>query len=195
MHHCKCDDCRELARNYEFWRQAQIRRGKALLVPALGTQRRIQALQRLGYSQSIIGAECGRSAPWVTHLTRVTTVKPATAQLIDALYARLSMTPPNPQTKHERAGVTKAKRYAKRMGWAGPLDWDDIDLDPEPPTVERDTDRGGWVVEEMDFLKRSGESAESIAVTLKRTRDGMARLAYRHGRPELARWMEDRAAA
>ncbi|GAA5198629.1 hypothetical protein [Microbacterium jejuense] len=134
LHHCKCADCTQFGAEYEFWRQAQIRRGRKLLIDATGTRRRIRALHTIGYSQRAIATMAGRSEPWVTHLMRVDKVKPPTAELIAGIYSRCWMNPPIGDTPTARAAITKTKRYAAAAGWAGPLDWDDIDTDPEPGT-------------------------------------------------------------
>lgn len=112
---------------YEYWRAAQKRRGRDLLVNATGTRRRIRALQRLGWSQQALADQLGMSAPWITHLMRVQRVKPATAERVSELYERLCMTLPPARTPMERASATKARRYAEKAGWPSPLAWDDID--------------------------------------------------------------------
>lgn len=129
LHHCKCDDCRRFAREYEFWRAGQLRRGRPLQVNAVGSQRRIRALQCLGWSMSAIAAHVGFSESWVGMLLRVKHVKPATAARVAELYDDLSMRLPETTTRDQKAAVTKARRYAERAGWAPPLAWDDEAID------------------------------------------------------------------
>ena len=133
LHHCKCDECRQYAREYEFWRAAQKRRGRPLLIDATGTHRRIRALGRIGYSRNRIAQLAGRSEAWVGNVLRVKKVTPATAQVVRDLYDLVSMRPAVGVTKDERAAVTKARRYAEAMGYPPPLAWDDIDNRLERP--------------------------------------------------------------
>lgn len=128
-HHCKCDACREGAREYEFWRAAQRRRGRPLLVDATGTVRRIRALQRLGWSLRTISLAAGRAETWAGSLARVRSVSPATAATVRALYDDMSMRLPPTRTWQERSAVTKARNHAERAGWPPPLAWDEDAID------------------------------------------------------------------
>jgi transcriptional regulator with XRE-family HTH domain len=188
LHHCKCDDCREFAKQYEFWRQAQIKRGKPLLIPSIGTQRRIRALHRMGYSQRAVARLAGRTEPWVTHLMRVDKVKPATAELIAGIYDTCWMTPATGITPTDIAAIAKCRRYAEKAGWPGPLEWDDIDHDAEPiPLDEAEKQgKGSRVLEDAEWLLNHGESPEHVAKTLGRTAGSLAKLARFHNRPDIA---------
>jgi hypothetical protein len=128
-HHCKCDECREFAAQYEFWRQGQISAGRALRVSAVGSIRRIHALQRLGWSRFAIGAAAGYSERWADAITRQTRVSPRTAAKVAEVYDAMCMQVPCPVTPAQRTAVTRAKNYAERQGWAAPLDWDDDEID------------------------------------------------------------------
>lgn len=189
LHHCKCDDCRRGAREYEFWRAAQKRRGKALLLDARGTQRRIRALHRIGYSQRAVAAMCDRREAWVTHLMRVEKVKPATAELIARVYKQHSMVVPTPADGFQKGSISRAKRYAEKQGWPGPLDWEDIDNDPEPTTADQDTDRSAWMVDELAHFHSIGESPDYAVKQLGRQASTLSQLCYRHDRDDLGRWV------
>lgn len=129
LHGCICDDCRDFAAQYEFWRAAQIRAGRPLLIETVGIHRRIRALQRIGYSQKAIADLCGRSEPWVGNVMRSAKVSRATADLITRLYETHSMTVPVGETKDQRAGITRTRRYAERNEFPPPLAWDDETID------------------------------------------------------------------
>lgn len=129
LHHCKCVACTEAAKLYEFWRQGQIRAGRPLMVPAVGTIRRMRALQRLGWSLRVIAEAAGYSESWSQGITRQTTVSRRTAETVRRVYDLLSMRIPSQRTTTERSSVMRAKNYAARQGWAAPLDWDEDEID------------------------------------------------------------------
>jgi len=143
-YHAGCRDicCRRAIARYEkAGRLARLQGGRA--VPALGSQRRIQALMRLGWTSSDIADAAG----W-THRNQVFRIlkgqkgrpcvwlQRSTAEAVRDVYERLSMSLPEPTPTRAR---TRAK--AQRMGWAPPLAWDDIDDPNERPHVG--TDRWG----------------------------------------------------
>lgn len=93
-------------------------------VPRIGTVRRIQALIFMGYPHRLLTALTGirthaqlsQQGRWVTRATHDT---------ISALYDELAMTP----------GPSNLSRgWARRLGYVGPLAWDDIDADLAPNT-------------------------------------------------------------
>lgn len=131
-HGCICPRARiEAARRSSLYADLH-RRGIRLRVPALGTIRRIQALQVMGYSTMDLKAMLGRSAnnkanlyPRNRHGSGM--VQPSTAARWMDLYERICMTPASgPRANHIRA-------MARNKGWAGPLEWDDIDDPTEVP--------------------------------------------------------------
>jgi len=189
---CRCAECIEGINERQFYYRHMKRAGRyraPVIIPALGTHRRLQALAVLGWSASHVAARVGMSGARMRQIVAADRITKENAVRIGSVYEELW------NVEAPRSSATNRTRSrARRLGWLPPMAWDDIDTDPEPPTVERDTDRGAGVVEEMDFLWRSGESSEAVAATLNRTRDGMAKLASRHGRLDLARWMERVAA-
>lgn len=127
------------------------------------------------------------------HVGRVDKVKPDTAELIASLYDRLCMTPAVGSTPTERGAIQKCKRYAERAGWAAPLDWNEGDIDnpdAQPATVERDTDRARYLLDELAHFREAGESPLVAANAIGRKPLVLARLADRHEQRELARWVE-----
>lgn len=99
-------------------------------VPALGTQRRIQALQYLGHSRRSIAHAIGYkdegALTYLMHPDTVTILR-ATAQKIDAVYRRMCMTIPQGQ------GASRARTWAKKHGYAPPLAWTNIDDPNDTP--------------------------------------------------------------
>jgi hypothetical protein len=98
-------------------------------VPALGSQRRIQALQALGWSRLVIANRLGYTHNGaISYLMRAETMLPDTAARIAAVYDELSMTVPT------GAGPARARTWAKRLGFVPPLAWDAIDDPNETPS-------------------------------------------------------------
>lgn len=106
--------------------------GHRLKVPALGYQRRIQALMAIGWSYTEIGARAGMTKAQLSAIVSPAksdnrkSVHIATAKKIEAVYKELWLQP-----RHDKAAM-KVKTWAKKAGYAPPLDWDDIDNDFMP---------------------------------------------------------------
>lgn len=191
LHGCKCDDCCEAARERQFWYRNMKRAGKykaPVKVPSRGVHRRIRALATMGWSCENVGELAGVSGARVRQWMQADTVSIETHDLVAAVFAEL-WSKRAPVTAHTARTVNRARRF----GWPGPLHWDDIDTDPEPVTLTRDTDRAGWVIDELDMLREAGESASSAVRKLRRGVGATSKLAYRYGRPDLGRWLEEAA--
>ena len=108
-------------------------------VARVGTVRRIQALMRMGWSHRAMGAHVGEPTQWTVNRLhqRGRWVTRDVHEQVAAMYRELS---------HHRGPSERTARAAERLGYPGPLDWDDIDRDPEPLTpwvLNRKT--GEWV--------------------------------------------------
>lgn len=122
-----CEECREAA--YKAHKAALKRKvaqgSDSLLIDALGTRRRIRALQRLGWTNQLIGEATGMN--WalpdrsVKRLMYTTKVSAETARAIDRAYRLL---------ENRRGPSRPVERRAIAKGWAPPGAWDDID-DPD----------------------------------------------------------------
>lgn len=121
VHHCRCEPCTDRARRYENWRSKQR---TPLLTPAIGTIRRIRALNRLGWSSYALSARLGKAPCYVHSIVRKQQVTRRTAAVIRRLYDELSMTIP-PET----ASTIRTRNHAIRSGWLPPLAWDDETID------------------------------------------------------------------
>ena len=116
-----CRPCKDAQarwqRNYN--KRRYLNRGP-LMIDATGTQRRLQALARLGWSWRHVGAELGVSAARVSAMLKAKRVRRDTAAKILALYDRWSMTV-GPSTHSRSRAIEK--------GWPPPLDWEGRDID------------------------------------------------------------------
>lgn len=97
------------------------------LVPAMGTHRRIHALQRLGHTPIDISQRLGLSASQIYQYLEVDNVTQGTAKRVGEVYDQMSMTP----------GTSERLRWKGiRLGHAPPLAWDEADIDD--PDAEPD---------------------------------------------------------
>lgn len=120
-HKCGCGECREAYRLYAKRRREG--RGKPLLVPAVGSTRRLRGLAVMGHSMVTIAAETGLHTSHVYGICagRLQWVHVDTAAKITAVYRRLSsVIPTGPQ-----AG--RVRNASVRKGWVSVADWRDID--------------------------------------------------------------------
>lgn len=96
--------------------------GYRALIDGTVTRRKLAALQALGYSMKDIARELDCSREWARDLfNREGPVHRNTAKAVDAVYARLHMTP------NEGPGANRTRMRAARLRYPAPLAWDDID--------------------------------------------------------------------
>lgn len=120
-----CDPCLDAHRRRNIMRRLYPHKR-----PSIGSQRRIRALQAIGYGRDRIAKEIGwNDGGAMTHLLRSESLLATTAERISDVYERLSMTVP------EGAGPSRARTWARRHGYAPPLAWDDIDDPDELPNL------------------------------------------------------------
>lgn len=138
--HAGCHEpcCRAAINRYEKLTKHRQHVGIAWAIPALGVQRRIQALMSLGWTSTDIASECGLSnRNGVLRILHGQKGKPCrwverkTYRRFAEAYERLCMTIPDHTPIRART-----RAIAARKGYLPPLVWDDIDTDPEPRNVE-----------------------------------------------------------
>lgn len=159
-------------------------------VPRVGTVRRLQALLYMGWGHKQMREHCGLQTATLVH-QQGRWVERATHDAVAAMYRDLS---------HRRGPSTKAAHWAKRLGYAGPMDWHDIDHDAEPLPASA-ADDGGDGVDHVAVQRRLGgdktvrlnhlETAEVVrlwmesgrpAADMERVTGVSARTASRHAR-------------
>lgn len=97
-------------------------------VDSTGTRRRIQALMAAGWTQETIAEKLNRSPASVHEWMKTRTVRSKTAARVQKLFDQLQLIPgPSKRTAD----------YARRAGWARPMEWDDIDDPTETPGVRK----------------------------------------------------------
>lgn len=108
-------------------------------VLAVGTRRRIQALQASGYTARYIASRIGSSYGNALQVARKERVLASTARAVIALYDELRDTP-GPSSRARRTALTK--------GYLAPIWWDDDDMDDlrvEPGGLRTYSDDGGLI--------------------------------------------------
>jgi hypothetical protein len=135
---CREPCCKRASARYEKKRRLDRLRG-GRQVPAIGAQRRIHALMRLGWTSTdiaeaagmgrresvlrIVNGQKGKPTTWIERKTHAA---------ITDVYERLSMRLPDPAPHRART-----RAIAERKGFAPPLAWDDIDDPDEQPATRR----------------------------------------------------------
>lgn len=98
---------------------------------AIGTIRRLQALAAIGHNYPTVAARVGihKDALGVIARGDRTSVRTETAKAVAAAYRLLSRTP---------GTSVRTRLNAARLGWQGPLAWDDTTIDDPAATPETD---------------------------------------------------------
>lgn len=158
---CICPDAAEAARLYNCARARTSR--PAMMVPMIGTTRRLRALAAIGYSHRQLQAECGASLGQLSEWRngKRLTIHCDNASAVAAMYERLSGTPGRSK---------KSRAAAQRNGWTPPLLWDDgaIDDPGARPASGRRTEHSALQrkyvpTEEVEHFLFCGEDIEDIA--------------------------------
>lgn len=116
---CKCTRC--LAAHAKARNLSRLHANPR--VPVVGVQRRVQALACLGWSYAEISRRLGMDRTYLSKALLRSTVEPATAAAVAALYDELSMTTCTSATASRTAAA------ARSHGYAPPLAWDEGTLD------------------------------------------------------------------
>jgi hypothetical protein len=134
-----CDPCASAAARRRKVNRVLRATGRAKMVPAVGTVRRIRALRCLGWTVEDIARETGVPAKTLRNpCHRGQYVHRDTFNAVSRAYERLCMTQP------EGGYHVRARRHAVSMGWLPPLAWIDIDDPTEDPTA-RMSEEERWV--------------------------------------------------
>lgn len=132
-HGCRCPAARLIWSRYCKAYRLRRQEGKSLLVPAIGTQRRIRALMATGWRTADIAARLP-SQPDPTTISQIAKnakhVHVRTAKAFADLYGELG---------EQQGPSEKLRKMAARWGWLEPKWWDEDTIDDplyRPPTVE-----------------------------------------------------------
>lgn len=149
--------------------RAPVQPGGWIFVDALGSRRRIQALQAAGHSQDDIAAaaETTQHRIHVVASHKVQSVRLHFAERITEAYQQLA---------HTQGGSARGRTIAARNGWLGPAWWDDDEFDnPDYEPTTEDVPRYVAHVENLRELEAQGYTREQIATRLGVTRDTLQR--------------------
>lgn len=120
---------RAYARQYARLRDAY---GLRLMVPALGSTRRLQALRAIGYTNGQLAEATDHSEIFIRQLCagRFRQIDKVRAERIAEVYRTLCVQP-----LHNTANAKRARAYARKFGWYPPMAWDDIDNPKDRPSL------------------------------------------------------------
>jgi hypothetical protein len=163
-------------RAMKLWKMGKAGR----LIDPTGTRRRIQALNRLGWTWQEIATGCGKSSKeWVGEVLKSERVHSTTVDSVARLYAERSMTIPDGK---QRARV---RNTAAARGYHPPLAWDDIDDPAEIPSTAWKPVKNRPAAElfaELDHLLSLGVSEFHAAKQLGVTLDAIEKARERAGK-------------
>lgn len=134
-----CAGCRNACcrHGHMVWMK-RYRMGVGGMVPTLGSRRRVEALEAIGWSRAEISRQLGRTREYIGHALRNEVVQQGTADAIAAIYDRLSMVVPLDAPVRRKGETRKhdaTRTRAARRGFAPPLAWEDIDDPNEKPNL------------------------------------------------------------
>lgn len=155
---CRERCCKDAMAQYKVKRELDLMAGKSRIVPAIGTQRRVQALSCLGWSNAEVARRAGMHPEHLPRLVNhAETINRQTAARIAKVYDELSMKFPPSRTKQEKQAITYARNVARRKGWLPPLAWDDDYIDDptyRPSIVAEENVRGKrQMVDETEVIR------------------------------------------
>lgn len=171
-----------------------------VIIDSTGTVRRLRALHALGWTFTALAAEIGWTVQNLSTMLGAARVTRNTADLVTALYDRLSMT-----TAPDTPSASRSRRAAARNGWFTPLAWDDDAIDDPaavpsllPPVDGSDPDADEMAiqhrmaghtvtlarVDEVEMVRRlhaAGWTGKQIGDVIGRDRDYATRIARNLG--------------
>ncbi len=146
-------------------------------VDATGTRRRLQVLATLGWSVTSLATRSDLALRTLRRSLTETTVTAETARSIARLYDELRAEPVVQRTPREQAAAARTKARAHRVGWRGPLAWDDIDNDPDEPAA---LEQPGSPAARVDVVAvERAMRGERLPLTPLERRDAVSRLTDR----------------
>lgn len=161
-----CGPCLRAERHRHILTMADRIAGRPRTLPALGTVRRIHALQAIGWTIADIARQSDLYEKTLRNpVYRGTSVYRATAEAIAATYDRLGDTAPvGPY--HDRCRNMAARRgYPPPSAWFG-VDIDDPGATPDPGWSEPKRTDLSVLAEDFDWLVSQGESEHAAAARL-----------------------------
>jgi hypothetical protein len=189
---CRASCCRRAvaAQRAEQRKRYYLLRTDTLMVPTLGTRRRIEALASLGWTTSEVSRRAGYERSHLGLVVRRGALRQATAERIAVVYDQLSMQRPPEITRAEKIDASRARRIAAERGWPPPLAWDDIDDPTETPR--------GWQYAGPDrraVLHELDDQGVGITAACRRldlTRKALERWCQRNNERDLFRRLSER---
>lgn len=164
-----CAHCRaEMAAHAARYRKQRYLAGGALTVPALGSQRRVRALARMGWDHQAVGDGIGLSRRSVSEIFGQAVISRRKADRIARFYREHAW---------ETGPSRVARGIAERRGWPGPMDWANPDDPDEVPACEIEkAHREALAIEynRRAYARLRAQSAQAREARLIRRREARA---------------------
>jgi hypothetical protein len=177
---CREECCRRPhMRELKAWRLSGPR-----MVSSIGTRRRIQALEAIGWSRAEQSRMLGRTREYLGKVVGQEEIFASTAKAVADLYERMSMVVPvDPPTQKGGANRIhwKTRKRAAALGYAPPLAWEEGRID-DPDYTPRDWEyRPADRHELLHDLDEQGAGISVACRSLKLSREALAKWCERNG--------------
>lgn len=179
---CRCQTARDELAAYGRQRWLDLREGRPRTIDATGTRRRLQALKRAGWSETVIGARLYVSQSTVQYWSRRPTITPRNAQRVADLYDQIGL---------DEGNSYRTRSAAEAHGWPTPIEWGDNIDDPKAKPLNLDVvhspadPRSAPPLEDVELVVTSGGTWETTAARLGTSRTNLERRLYRAKRRDL----------
>jgi hypothetical protein len=170
---------------------------------ATGPRRRFEALVANGWSPAELSRRIGMGQQSLLRMMVRPQIEVVAARKIRALFDELAFVEPPSRTSRQRGVATKARRRATEGGWLPPAAWFDVDIDdpaavPDTDALRQRTASGRErrspeaLVEDVEWLLRTGESLAQALVRLGMSREALEVALRRAERTDLWRSLTGR---
>lgn len=142
---CHCDPCQSAKYRYEKRRHRDAQLGRPRRIPAIGAQRRVQALMVMGWTARAIADAGGwLNAENIVQILSRRELLRSKADRVARVYDQLS----------GRVGPSQhVRRRSLAKGWAPPVAWDDDELD-DPEAIPHHLDQPDELVVDWAVVER-----------------------------------------
>lgn len=160
-----CPACREAERRYQNQRSKMRAYGRPISVPAIGTNRRLQALMAIGWTGTYLSERLGVKRGNLRVNPKYPSVNIKTANAVKALYEELVVCD---------GPSMRTRTRAEKRGWATPDQWLGRDMD-DPAATPAQVEAGSAELDEV-AVERAVKLAQQGGERLSHTRAEMVAL-------------------
>ena len=156
------------------------------VIDGTGTSRRVQALVAIGWSQSRLAERLGMVIGNMQGIVNGRAVTVGKAMAVKDLFDKLWNQPQVGTDHRSKIAANRARNYAQARGWLPPMAWDEDTIDDPAfiPDLQVRNDPSA-LIEDVEFLVRTGGLESILTRTGYKKQDSLERLLHRAGRGDL----------